>query len=112
MDKQQLIEKTAETLRPFETSNMIETLQHLNVKQVFSHPVVLILIVSIFLYGVIKRSKPVLLSLFSLFCIAVIIRYAMPAQGDDMSFTSLMPFIGGGLLVGGVIIYFSLVKTD
>jgi hypothetical protein len=91
---------------------LIDTVQHLNVNQVFSNPVVLILIIAIFFFGVVKRSKTVLLSLFALFCIAVIIRYAMPAQGDDLSFQSLMPFIGGGLLVGCVVIYFSLIKTD
>ncbi len=112
MDKKQLIEKTTETLRPFETNNLIDTVQHLTVNQVFSNPFVLIIIIVIFFFGVIKRSKTVLLSLFALFCIAVIIRYAMPAPGDDLSFKSLMPFIGGGLLVGGVVIYFSLIKSD
>jgi hypothetical protein len=112
MDKQKLVEKTTETLRPFETSNLIETMQHLSVKQVFSHPAVLILIIAIFFFGVVKRSKVVLLSLFSLICIAVIIRYALPAPGDDLSISSMVPFIGGGLLIGGVVIYFSLVKSD
>lgn len=112
MDKQQLIEKTTETLRPFETNNLIDTLQHLSVNQVFANPAVLILIILIFFFGVMKRSKTVLLSLFALFCIAVIIRYAMPAPGDDLSFRSLMPFVGGGLLVGCVVIYFSLIKSD
>ena len=112
MDKQQLVDKTTETLRPFETANLIETIQHLSIKQVFSHPVVLILIVAIFFFGVVKRSKTVLLSLFSLICVAVIMRYAMPVPGDDLSMSSMFPFIGGGLLVGGVIIYFSLIKSD
>jgi hypothetical protein len=112
VDKQQLIEKATETLRPFETSNLIETMQHLNIKQIFSHPAVLILIIAIFFFGVVKRSKVVLLSLFSLICIAVIMRYAMPAPGDDLSISSTLPFIGGGLLIGGVVIYFSLVKSD
>ena len=112
MDNQKLVEKATETLRPFETSNMIETFQHLSIKQVFSNPVVLIMIVAIFFFGVIKRSKLVLLSLFSLLCIAVIIRYAMPAPGDDLSVSATLPFIGGGLLIGGVVIYFSLIKTD
>ena len=112
MDKQGFVEKATETLRPFETSNLIETIQHLNIKQMFSHPAVLILIIVIFFFGVIKRSKAVLLSLFSFFCFAIIIRYAMPAPGDDLSMSSTLPFIGGGLLVGGVIIYFSLVKSD
>ncbi|MFZ2950832.1 MAG: hypothetical protein WA003_15260 [Desulfuromonadaceae bacterium] len=112
MDNQQLVEKATEALRPYETSNLIETMQHLSVNQVFSNPAVLILIVAIFFFGVVKRSKTVLLSLFSLFCIAVIIRYAMPAPGDDLSVSSLLPFIGGGLVVGCVVIYFSLIKTD
>ncbi|HXE94774.1 MAG TPA: hypothetical protein VN642_00095 [Dongiaceae bacterium] len=112
MDKQQLVEKATEALRPFETSNLIETVKHLSIKQVFSNPAVLILIVAIFFFGVVKRSKPILLSLFSLLCIAVIIRYAMPAPGDDLSLSATLPFIGGGLLIGGVIIYFSLVKSD
>jgi hypothetical protein len=112
MDKQQLVDKTTETLRPFETANLIETMQHLSIKQIFSHPVVLIIIIAIFFFGVVRRSKTVLLSLFSLICIAVIMRYAMPVPGDDLSMSSMFPFIGGGLLVGGVIIYFSLIKTD
>ena len=112
MDKQQLVEKTTESLRPFETSNLIETMQHLSIKQIFSHPAVLILIIVIFFYGFVKRSKIVLLSLFSLICIAVIMRYALPAPGDDLSITSMLPFIGGGLLIGSVVIYFSFIKSD
>ena len=112
MDKQQLVEKATETLRPFETSNLIETMQHLSVKQVFSHPAVLIMIVAIFFFGVVKRSKTALLSLFSLICIAVIMRYAVPAPGDDLSMSSMLPFIGGGLVIGCVVIYFSLIKSD
>lgn len=112
MDKQKLIEKTTETLRPFETTNLIDSMQHLSIKQVFSHPLVLILIVAIFFFGVIKHSKTVLLSLFALICIAIIMRYTMPSADDNLSITSMLPFVGGGLLVGGVIIYFSLIKSD
>jgi hypothetical protein len=112
MDKQGLVEKTTETLRPFETSNLIETAQHLSVTGIFSHPVVLIILIAIFFFGVIKRSKTVLLSLFSLFCLAVIMRFTMPTPGEDISFTSMLPFIGGGLLIGTVVIYFSLIKSD
>lgn len=112
MDKQQLIEKTTDTLRPFETHNLIETAQHLTMQQVFSHPAVLFLLVVVFFFGVIRRSKTVLLSLFSLFSLAVILRFAMPVEGQDLSLTALLPFVGCGLLVGGVIIYFSLIKSD
>jgi hypothetical protein len=112
MDKNQLVEKAAETLRPFETSNLIGTLQHLSVKQVFSHPAVIIFITIIFFFGVVKRSKVVLLSLFIMICLAAIMRYAMPAPGDDLSMSSMLPFIGGGLVIGVVTIYFSLIKSD
>lgn len=112
MDKQEFVEKTAEVLRPFETSNLIEALKNMSVEQVFSHPIVLILIFAIFFFGVVKRSKAALLSLFVLFCVAVIVRYAMPAPGDDLSFSSMLPFIGGGLLAGCVVIYYSLIKSE
>ena len=112
MDKQKLIEKTTETLRPFETSNLIETMQHLSIKQIFSHPLVLIFIFAVFFFGVVKRSKTALLSLFSLICIAVIMRYAIPTPGDDLSMSSMLPFIGGGLVIGCVLIYFALIKSD
>lgn len=112
MDKQQLVEKATETLRPFETMNLIETMKHLSVKQLSSHPAVLILLVVIFFLGVIKRSKTVLLSLFSLLCISLIIRYAMPEAGDELSLSSTLSFVGGGLVIGCVIIYFALIKSD
>jgi len=112
MDKQQLIEKTTETLQPFETGNLITTMQNLTIQQVFTHPAVLIMILVVFFFGVIKRSKPVLLTLFMLLGLIVILRYAMPAPGDDLSMSSMLPFIGAGLVVGGVMIYFSLIKSD
>jgi len=112
MDKQQLMEKTAETLRPFETGNLVDSIKNMSVSQIFSHPAVLILIVLFFFFGVFKRSKTVLLTLFAMVCVAVIMRYAMPAPGDDLSISATLPFIGGGLLIGGVIVYFSLVKSD
>ncbi len=112
MEKQQLIEKTVETLRPFETSNLIDSVQHLTVNKVFTSPSILFFIVVVFFFGVIRRSKTALLSLFALFCIALIVRFAMPAPEDNLSFQSLLPFVGGGLLVGCVVIYFSLIKSD
>lgn len=112
MDKQQLVEKTTETLRPFETANVINTMQTMTIEKVFSHPAVLFFILAVFFFGVIKRSKPVLLTLFMLIGLIIILRYAMPVPGDEISMRSMLPFIGGGLVVGGVIIYFSLIKSD
>ncbi|HEY3308727.1 MAG TPA: hypothetical protein VGJ93_09755 [Desulfuromonadaceae bacterium] len=110
MDKQQLTEKATEVFRPFETDNLIHTLQTLSLQQIFSNPVVLIVIALVLFFGIIKRSKTVLLTLFSLIALIVILRYAMPAPGEDLSLKSLVPFAFGGVFIGGVIIYFSLIK--
>ena len=112
MEKQQFLDKTAETLRPFETGNLMTTIQNLSLEQIFTHPAVLIAIVAIFFLGVVKKSKTVLLTLFSMIGAIVILRYAMPAPGDDLSLKSLIPFAFGGVLIGGVVIYFSLIKSD
>ena len=107
-----MVEKTVEILRPFETANLMETMQNLSMKQVFTHPAILFFICVVFFFGVIKRSKPVLLTLFSLFCAAIIMRFAMPTPGEQLSVTSMLPFIGGGIVIGCVIIYFSFIKSE
>ena len=112
MDKQQFVEKTTEALRPFETANLLTTMQTLSLKDIFSHPAVLIIISGVFFFGVIKKSKTVLLTLFTMIGLIVILRYAMPAPGEELSLKSLVPFAFGGVLIGGVIIYFSLIKSD
>ncbi|OGR30968.1 MAG: hypothetical protein A2X83_00320 [Desulfuromonadales bacterium GWD2_54_10] len=110
MDKQQLVEKTTEALRPFETGNLLNTMQTLNLKTIFTNPIVLTIIAGLFFFGVVKKSKPVLLTLFAMIGLIVILRYAMPPPGEELSMKSLVPFAFGGVLIGGVIIYFSLIK--
>ena len=114
MDKQQLIEKATEVLRPFETENLIKTMQTLTLKEIFTNPVVLLVITFLLFFGVIKRSKTVLLTLFSLIGLIVIMRFAMPAttSGEELSLGSIIPFITIGVVIGGVVIYFSMVKSD
>jgi len=111
MEKQQLIEKTTEILRPFETSNLMTTIQTLTLAQIFSNPVVLIVITGVLFFGVLKRSLPVLLTLFFLLAMIVFMRYAMPAPGEELALSSVLPFIGAGVLIGGVIIYFTMIKS-
>jgi hypothetical protein len=111
MDKQQLIEKTTETLRPFETANLMTTLQTLTLTQIFTNPVVLVILIGVLFFGVLKRSTPVLLTLFFLIAMIVFMRYAMPAPGQELTLSSIGPFIGFGVLIGGVIIYFSMIKS-
>ena len=111
MDKQHLIEKTTETLRPFETSNLMDTIQNLSLGQIFTNPVVLIVFIGLLFFGVIKQSKPVLLTLFFLVSMIVFMRYAIPPAGQELTLSSIGPFIGFGVVIGGVIIYFTMVKS-
>jgi hypothetical protein len=111
MDKQQLIEKTTETLRPFETSNLMATMQSLTLAQIFTNPVVLIIVTGVLFFGILKRSKPVLLTLFFLIAMIAFMRYAMPPAGQELTLSSIGPFIGFGVAIGGVIIYFTMVKS-
>ena len=112
MDNQQMTEKTVEILRPFETANIINTVQNLTLTQIFTNPLILFIITAVFFFGVIKRSKGVLLTLVGILGLVVMLRYAMPAPGEELSMTSMFPFIGFGLLIGGIIIYFSLIKSE
>jgi uncharacterized membrane protein len=110
MEKQQLLDKTTEVLRPFETENLMTTIQALTLTQIFTNPVVLIIIIGVLFFGVLKRSTPVLLTLFFLIAMIVFMRYAMPPPGQDLTLSSIVPFIGAGVVIGGVIIYFSMIK--
>jgi hypothetical protein len=111
MDKQQFVEKTTEVLRPFETQNLMTTMQNLTLQQIFTNPVVLIVVAAALFYGVIKKSTPVLLTLFFLLAMIVFMRYAMPPPGQELTLSSIVPFIGAGIVIGGVIIYFSMIKN-
>jgi len=111
MEKQHLIDKTTEILRPFETSNLMTTMQTLTLAQIFSNPVVLIIIIGALFFGVLKRSVPVLLTLFFLIAMIVFMRYAMPPAGQELSLSSIFPFVGAGIVIGGVIIYFTMIKS-
>lgn len=112
MDKEKLVEKTTEVLRPFETGNLMNTMQSLNLHDVFTNPIILLVITGLLFFGVLRRSKPVLLTLFGLIGMIVMARYTLPPPGEELSMNSLIPFAFGGLVIGGVIIYFSMIKSD
>lgn len=112
MEKQEFVQKATEVLRPFETENLIRTMQTITLKQIFTHPGVLLTIALVFFFGVIKRSKTVLLTLFGLIGMIVIMRFAIPAPSEELSLKSVIPFIAIGIGIGGIIIYFSLIKSD
>lgn len=110
MEKQDLIEKTVETLRPLETQNLMTTIQNLTLQQIFSNWVFLLITVGILFLGVYKKSKPVLLTLFFLLSLIVMVKFAMPAPGEEFGMKSIIPFAAFGLGIGGVIVYFTFIK--
>lgn len=116
MDKQTMVEKTVEILKPFETDNLMNTLQTMTLKQIFTNPAMLCILALVLFFGIYKRSKTILLSLFSIIGMIFIVRFAMPAgdvtSNTEMSLGSVMPFVIGGVVIGGVIIYFSFIKSE
>lgn len=110
MEKQPLLEKTAEVLRPFETQNLMNTIQNLTLQQIFSNWVFLLFTFGLIFFGIYKRSKTVLLTVFFLLALIVMVRFAMPAPGEELGMKTILPFIGFGLGIGGVLVYFSFIK--
>lgn len=110
MDKQQLLEKTVETLRPLETQNLMDTIRNLTIKQIFSNWIFLLVIVLLLFLAVYKKSKVVILTLFFLVALVLIFKFTMPAAGEELNLKSIFPFAGSALALGGVLVYFIFIK--
>lgn len=111
MEKQLLLEKTRETLAPFETEQIVNFIRTLSVKSAMEHPLFIVLILLFLLYGIVKRSKFVLLFLFAAVSIMLLVRYAMPVEGE-LDVKGTIPFVFGGLAIGAALIYFTFVRSD
>ena len=112
MEKQAILQKTIETLSPFETANMMEFLRHLTVKDAITNPWFVTIFLVIAFYAVVVRSKFVLAVLFTAASLLILIRYTMPAEGDSLAVTSTLPFAFGGIAIGAVLIYMYFIKTE
>lgn len=110
MEKQEMIEKTTEVLRPFETQNLMTTIQNLTLQQIFTNWVFLLITCGLIFFGIYKKSKAVLLSVFFLLALIVMVRYAMPAPDEELGMKTILPFVGFGLGIGAVLVYFSFIK--
>ena len=110
MEKKEVLEKTADVLRPFETQNLMDTIQNLTLEQLFSNWWLLLVVAGILFFGVYKKSKVVLLTLFALIGLIIMVKYAMPAPGEEFGISNIVPFAAFGLGIGGVIVYFSFIK--
>ncbi len=111
MEKEQLITKTEEVLSPFETVNIIRMIKELSFKTMMDNPWILALLVVVFFYAVIKRSKFVLLFLFTLLSLLALVQYTLP-MANEITATSLLPFAFGCLGIGAVLIYFVFIKVE
>jgi hypothetical protein len=112
MDKQAILDKTAEKLTPFETANVVDFLKHLTVKSALGNPWIVGVFVVVAFYAIVVRSKFVLCILFTAISLLLLVRYTMPAEGDGMSLSSTLPFAFGGLAIGAVLIYLNFIKTE
>jgi hypothetical protein len=113
MQKEELLRKTEAAVSPFETENIISFINDLTFKSAMENPWLIGFFLVIFFYAVIKRSKPVLLILFAAISIMLLVRFTLNGvDGNELTLSSTLPFAFGGLMIGGVLIYFSFIKSD
>lgn len=114
MDKQQMLDQAKDKLSPFETGNIAEFIQHLTLKSAMEHPFIIIVFLLFAFYAVVRRSRIVLLFLFAVISIMLLVRYTLAPEivGGGMTIESILPFVAGGLVIGGALIYFSFIKSD
>ena len=113
MEKEDLLRKTEQAISPFETENIFNFIKSLTFKSAMENPWIIGFFMVVFFYAVIKRSKPVLLLLFASISIMFLVRFTLQgAEGNELTLSSTLPFAFGGIVIGGVLIYFSFIKGD
>lgn len=112
MEKGTILQKTIETLSPFETENMVQFFRQLTVKSAITNPWFVAIFLLIAFYAIVVRSKFVLCVLFTAVSLLILLRYTLPAQGDSLSLSSTLPFAFGGFAIGAVLIYLYFIKTE
>ncbi len=111
MEKEQLITKTTEVLSPFETDSIIRMIKELSFQTIMDNPWILALLVVVFFFAIVKRSKFVLLFLFTLLSLLALVQHTLP-MANEMTAASLLPFAFGCLGIGAVLIYFVFIKVE
>jgi hypothetical protein len=113
MQKEEMLKRTEQAVSPFETENIVNFIRNLTFKSAMENPWIIGVFLIIFFYAVVKRSKPVLLFLFAAVSIMLLVRFTLPGvEGNELTLGSTLPFAFGGLVIGGVLIYFSFIKGD
>uniref|UniRef100_C6DYW8 Uncharacterized protein n=1 Tax=Geobacter sp. (strain M21) TaxID=443144 RepID=C6DYW8_GEOSM len=112
MDKEAVVQKTVETLAPFETANLVHFMKTLTVKSAMGNPWIIGAFLVVAFYAIVVRSKFVLSMLFAAVSLLLLLRYTLPTEGDTLSVSSTLPFAFGGLAIGAVLIYLNFIKTE
>jgi hypothetical protein len=113
MQKQELLNKTAETLSPFETENIVHFIQNITVKSAMENPWLIVILMIIAFYAVVKRSKFVLGSLFTMISSMLLVRYTLPLEPEnELTLSSTLPFAFGALVIGAALIYYIFIKVE
>lgn len=114
MEKQQILDQAKDKLAPLETGNVVDFIQNMTMQSLIDHPLVLVVFLIIGFYALVKRSKFVLLFLFAAISIMLLIRFTLTPEtvGGDLSVKATLPFIAGGLAIGGALIYLTFIKHE
>ncbi len=112
MDKEQILGKTAEILRPLESANLLHNVQNLTLHQIATHPLIVLAVIIFFVTGIIRKSRTILFFLFAAMVLIILLRFAMPAPGEELTAMGTLPFFGGAILVGGVLLYYTFIKSE
>jgi len=114
MDKQQMLDNAKEQLTPFETANVVDFIQHLTLKSAMEHPFIIVVFLLFAFYAVVRRSKFVLLFLFSAIAIMLLVKFTLSPDivGGELSVKATAPFVAGGLLIGVALIYLAFIKHE
>jgi hypothetical protein len=112
MEKQELINKTKETLTPLETQNLFSFVQNMTVNSLMESPLLLGALALFIIIGFIRKSKFILGFLFTVIMIILLIRFTIPPEDQGLSLSTTVPFAAGGILIGAFLIYLFLIKSD
>lgn len=112
MHRDELLHRTEETLRPFETENIVRFIRELNFHSFIHNPLMMLVLFFALVYGLKKHSRFTLLLVFSAVSLALLIHFTFPAPGATMSTADIATFVAGCLVVAGVIIYTAFIKTE
>jgi|ERR1035441_5213450 hypothetical protein len=111
METGNILDRIEKALTPLETENVINFFKELSLKTLMDNPWMLFILAFVLLFAIFKRSKFILLFLFSFIMFIALIHYTLPS-GKDLTVTSFLPFAFGSLCIGLVILYFAFIKTE